>query len=681
MKKSILLSLFILTNAFGYSQNAIADSLKILLSTALNDSLKINLNNEIAFQLYEMSPDSARLYAGEALRLSKELGSQAQLADSYVRLGLITSNQSDYPGALAFYQQAQTIRTNLRDTIGIVNVYSNLGNLYESWEKYDEAVIEFEKGLVFTNHSKFGELRAKLLSNLGGTLKYKGEYEKAIQAFLNAIEIREGLQDSRGLAYSYAGLGSLYEQIDDHSKALDAYKKSLDLFTITNPSIIPAIYFNIGNVYFAQGDYDGAWDSYDKFQQSSSAPALNKSKLYNSLGAVLQEKMLYAEARKYYARSLALIDTLDEQREQAVIKNNLGKLFYLERDYQSALPLFDEALSLLDSIEDNLIRLQIIDNIAGVYTQLEDFEKALLYSSQGSTIEKTLNKEEKEVLRYEREIAELSEESAKQKTKHQRQIFIIIGLGLLVLVLVALFSAERQRRKKQVAESQVQDKQKRIYDLMQEIELKSTYAKLEGQDLERKRIAQDLHDRLGSMLSTVKLYFNAVDAKLSELKVENRNQYDKANNLLEEACEEVRIIAHNMQSGVLAKFGLDSALKDIADTLEESKEIKVTVSTIGLGNRLEQSVETNIYRIIQELVSNVLKHAQANELTIRVNRYNGSLNILVEDDGVGFDPDVALTKGGMGLKSIESRVNNLGGILNIDSGKGAGTTVSIDLEI
>ncbi|MCO6493675.1 MAG: sensor histidine kinase [Phaeodactylibacter sp.] len=218
-----------------------------------------------------------------------------------------------------------------------------------------------------------------------------------------------------------------------------------------------------------------------------------------------------------------------------------------------------------------------------------------------------------------------------------------------------------------------------IDDLLRSQEITATYARLERQDEERRRIAQDLHGGLGSMLSTAKLYFSAIDAKIDLMRLENREQYGKANQLLDEACEEIRRVAYDMQAGARKKFGLKAQLEDLAETISNSKQIKVELVTHRLSSRLDTQLEVNIYRIIRELAGNALKHAKASKLTIQLNRFDDIIHILVEDNGVGFKESAAMEKGGLGLSGILDRVDALNGKINIDSVIGRGTSVSIDL--
>ena len=249
-------------------------------------------------------------------------------------------------------------------------------------------------------------------------------------------------------------------------------------------------------------------------------------------------------------------------------------------------------------------------------------------------------------------------------------IFFLVGLALIGLFIYRnrWLSAQREN------ESLKQETD----GILKDIELKTTYARLEGQDEERKRIAQELHDRLGVMLSTIKLYFQGLENKLEQ---KGKEQFLKANDLLDEATSEVRRISHDMNSGILNKFGLKAQLENLADILINSNKIEVNVLTHGLEKRFSATLERQIYRIIQELISNVLKHAKASRITIQVNQFQDVINVMVEDDGKGFDLESAHVKNGMGLKNIKYRVQELNGSVIFDSAPGRSTTVALDIPI
>ena len=196
-----------------------------------------------------------------------------------------------------------------------------------------------------------------------------------------------------------------------------------------------------------------------------------------------------------------------------------------------------------------------------------------------------------------------------------------------------------------------------------------------GQEEERKRIAKDLHDGLGGLLATVKLQFGALQKEMQ--KISELNVYKKTNNLIDDACVEVRKIAHNMMPDALMKLGLYDAVKDMAENINENNKINIRVNNIGFEKRLDETKEVMLYRIIQELLNNILKHAEAKNIIIQFSQHENELTLTVEDDGKGFDVETAINKGGLGLKSIRSRVDYLKGKLEVDSEMGVGSTTTV----
>ena len=259
-------------------------------------------------------------------------------------------------------------------------------------------------------------------------------------------------------------------------------------------------------------------------------------------------------------------------------------------------------------------------------------------------------------------------------SKLKARNYLILSVSLCVVLLLSTAFIIQQRK---LAKRKLYFHNQKIKSLLSIQELKSINAMVEGQEDERKRIAEDLHDRVGSILSTVKLYFNSLNTKIDTHQVENNQQFDKANTLLDEAVQEVRRISHNLVSGLLMKFGLVPALRDLCETVEGAQQIKVHLQMHGIDERLDNQIEISLYRIIQELISNILKHAKATEITVSITRQDGNLNILVEDNGKGFDTNLVYE--GMGLKNIRSRVEKLNGKINFDSVIDRGTIVNIDV--
>ena len=205
----------------------------------------------------------------------------------------------------------------------------------------------------------------------------------------------------------------------------------------------------------------------------------------------------------------------------------------------------------------------------------------------------------------------------------------------------------------------------------------ASQAIMEAEENERARIASDLHDGIGQMMSAANLNLSSLKTGLSFPDPQSEQDFDRIVSLVDESCRELRNVSHNIMPNALLKGGLASALRDFIHKIDH-RTIKVNIYTDGLHERLDVNTETILYRIIQECVNNVIKHAKANSLDITVIRDDQEISVTVEDNGIGLDtqnqPD-----GGIGLKNIRSRVNYLRGTVEWDSAPGKGTVVAINI--
>lgn len=367
--------------------------------------------------------------------------------------------------------------------------------------------------------------------------------------------------------------------------------------------------------------------------------------------------------------------------------------------YQQNIQYLDSAQKYLSiSYESSLkndmteIAKNASDDLAQVNQYLGGVERARFYKMQADSLFDQMyssNYEERVLqlrAQYQTATAELEAEKATSRSlrlERNRNITLIVSASILVIFSIWLYVLNQRRKSiKAIAAKNEELNKQRIDELLQQQEIASLQGVLEGQEQERKRVAIDLHDRLGGILSMVKLHFSAVEEKLPNDNPEKK-KFLTASELLDLAAGEVRNISHNLLSGVLAKFGLLPALKDLTDRINESGEITLNLIYHNVEGALNGEQELQIYRIVQELISNILKHSDASEATIQLirNADEKVVNLIVEDDGKGFNPTVPSLSGGIGLGNLKARVNKLNGHFHIDSGKGAGTSVSIDIPI
>ena len=285
-------------------------------------------------------------------------------------------------------------------------------------------------------------------------------------------------------------------------------------------------------------------------------------------------------------------------------------------------------------------------------------------------------KKEKENLQLKQDNLEIEAKRLKNKN-YLISSFIFILLSGTITAL----SLKNSKRKRKLAEQQKELETQKNLTLIKEQELTTINAMVEGQEKERKRVAEDLHDNLGSVLATLKLHFENLKMNREKKKINQETLFDKTEGLIDEAYLKVRSIAHAKNAGVIANQGLLVAIQMMAEKISLADKIQIEVIDFGLDKRLENSLEISVFRITQELITNIIKHANAENATINISLYDKNLNIIIEDDGLGFDIKKVNLKNGMGISSIITRVNHLGGTFNVDSTKGKGSSIIIDIPI
>lgn len=266
-----------------------------------------------------------------------------------------------------------------------------------------------------------------------------------------------------------------------------------------------------------------------------------------------------------------------------------------------------------------------------------------------------------------------------KKVRNRNIAFSLVGLLILVGIIAYLIN-KSTKRKQRIAEQQSEIEIRKTEKILKEQELTTIDAMIAGQEKERERLAGDLHDSVGATLAAAKLQFDHL-AKNKEKIGQMDELFTKTGDLLTQAYTEVREMAHLKNSGVIAKNSLLPAVEKLAKNASGTNNLTIEVQDFGLDERLENSMEIAIFRIIQELVTNIIKHSKASEASISITQHKDLLSIIVEDNGQGFDIKTMLTKDGMGLTNIERRVEHLEGSMEVDSTKGKGTTVLIDIPI
>ena len=406
---------------------------------------------------------------------------------------------------------------------------------------------------------------------------------------------------------------------------------------------------NIGAMYQSKGENVNALKKANialpyllkiKDTNSIAANYNNQARAYDSLGN-------YPEAIRLYLKADSINLRENPRKTKAIFYENIGKLYQKINNYEKALEYLNKSYELTEETDDRLQSLKI--SVADTRSLLAE-EKA---------------------------------ERIIQQQKSSRNKNIAFGLGgtLFLGSIIAFLVYRNTKRKQRIAEQEKEIEVQKTEKLLKEQELNTIDAMIAGQEKERQRLASDLHDSVGATLSAAKMQFEHLKKHRGSLNNEDE-LYDRTQLLLEEAYTEVRAMAHAKNSGVIAKNGLLPAVNKLAQNASATGKIQIEVQDYGLDQRLEGSLEIAVFRIIQELVTNIIKHAEATEASISLTQHEDAINVVVEDNGKGFKAGkLSNNSGGMGLGSIEKRVEHMEGQMEVDSTPGKGTSVIIDIPL
>lgn len=573
---------------------------------------------------------------------------------------------------------------------GLKDGYVQLIDVFFQLSLPDEAYRAIRK-LDSLNNPPDHYFSSKIAFGLGKFYEYESEYDSAVIFLIRALTIAEKQGLEKAAIPVRSELGVVYQLMENGSKAAEFHRKILaDAIQSGDETLQAMMLNNLGIDFDLQGLSDSAlicWrNSLLMFEERHDKAGAMDVK--NNLGLKYKDLGDYNKSIQYFEEVLVYREQMHDMDGRVKTLTNLGSAFNKSKKYAESLQLYFEALKLTDSMQVKLRKdrqKSLYHNVSNVYWAMHDYKNAMQYYQRYSKLKDTLFNETKS-----KQIAEVQQKYETEKKEQVNKILTLellkktrernalIG-SLLLIALIALLLLSYYRQRTLLHKKNMVIEQQKVDELLKDSELKTYNAMMEGQEEERRRIASDLHDRLGSMLATVKMHFNALDEKVETYQVRNFQQYEKANRLLDEACDEVRKISHNLSTGMLMRFGLQPALNELMESIEGSGKIKTKLLIFGMPERLHQPLEIGIYRIVQECISNILKHAVAKNIIVQLNKQEDRLNIVIEDDGIGFDVNESTGRVGMGLRNIEARAQKLQGTFSIDSTPGKGTTAIIEI--
>ncbi|MDX1761110.1 MAG: sensor histidine kinase [Christiangramia sp.] len=452
-----------------------------------------------------------------------------------------------------------------------------------------------------------------------------------------------------------------------------------------DPALLTKAYMQLGSI-FIQSDVQRTIEYYRQAitENKKTGDSLMNAKIHHNLGVAFGEMTEEKDsAMHHYEIALKEYQKRDLSDYIAYIYNNKASVFKQLQKIDSSIYYYKMAEALAPKEYEKENKRFLYTNMAEAYDLQGDYKNAYKYLKLQNAYSDSIQQSEqnKAMLDIQTKYEVEKKENENLRLK-QNRIWLLAILAVLVLILViGILAYKNMRSKKAIVEKEIEVQKQKLDKVLKEQELAGIDAMIEGQEKERQRIANDLHDNLGSLLATLKLHFQNVKMKRDRSKEEEDHLMKQTDELISEAYQEVRNIAHTKNAGVPAQEGILPALKKFAAKVSASKKLLIEVEDSGMDDRLDNSLEILIFRIIQELITNIIKHAEASEATIYLTHYGDSINILVEDNGKGFSVTEIKPREGMGIYSIQKRVEHRGGTVDVESIPERGTSVVINMPI
>lgn len=675
-----LLVLQLLSCDAPQDQRAQSDDLSGSGSTGHGDTAAISARMALGYELRRAGDPTTIYHLDTTIMLAAAAGMHQVHGNALLEKGqhLLNIGQVDEAWAQCEAGEAIAKRYGLVDLQGYV--YNCYANVHRVRSDYVAAIEMFDSALVIFKRMELTGPLSIALTNKGSTLSRMARFEESLEVSHEAMAIAESKGDSAGIATSLNNLGVIYDQFGKPEKAIDYFKNAYHHMPAGKGARHSAtILFNIGRTYRYIGQEDSALHymelSTDQLDQLTNRPD-------QAFGLRLQGEELQAmgrlpEAEVQLRRAMDIYDETGSHVDKNTTIFRLAEVVTALGRRKEGIALAHEMLEAAKRQNAMEETLRACSLLALLYEGMGDANQALMYHKAYSTLNDSLvNLKSTTMLeelrtRYETEkkdrlLAQQDLQLAEGRVALERRGKLLrgVGIGAAALAVIAALAWRDRRRHTRLMEE-------RMRRLQSEQEATAIKALLEGEERERQRVAAELHDGIGLLLSAARM----------RVDTDTPSGRETAGAILAEAANEVRRISHALMPGTLSKLGLPDALRELADGLNGSGRLRVDVHAHGFRERLSPSVETGLYRIVQEALNNTVKHARANTATVDLSVEDGRLvSLVVTDDGQGFDATIS-SGSGHGTDNIRSRAALLGGSAVLHSAPGKGSQWEIDIPL
>lgn len=582
-------------------------------------------------------PDKALQIGLAALSISEQNNLQDKIVESNYHLGLIYIQKGDYKSALDYFSKNLKSGITTSNSNFISRASINMANIYMAQGKYNSALDRYLAALKITESGKDKDLLYVNYLCLGITYYYLKNYSKSLEFYEKCSAIEKEKGEPAKMAYTYNAMGVIYKETGNYKKATEFLERTQKIALQSgDSSILSHNLGNLGEVYGLEGNFE--------------------------------------KAKTFLEQGLAIQNRLKDDKGIGESLIHLGNLQLKFNKAKEAITYYTKALEVGERIGISDIIKDANKGLSESYSELKDFKKALDYQKAFSMVKDSLfnstssmqiadmqtryetDKKEQEniLLTKENDIKGLEID----KQKSQRNVLVVTFLVIILLGGLVYNSTRLSNRNKILAEKELRN-----------------MAVFQAQEKEKMQLSKELHDGLGPLLSLIKLNVSSIKTE-----PESEKMLSEVKELTTESIKEVRNISHALAPSLLQKQGLEAALNEFLDQVKTSGTLQTELE-YSVKEKLSPETEINFYRIVQEAVNNVIKHAEANKVWISIKGDGSEIEFRIIDNGKGFLVDKTRSTNGNGMNNIYSRVDFLKGQLVINSNEGKGTQFIISIPL
>lgn len=614
---------------------------------------------QLGNQFSGSEPDSAEWYFMKVFSVGEQTGRPEIMGRALSGMGDVHYLTGDYDISLKYYDQADS--------------------LYQLWNS-DEKM----------------EFRAMNKASVANIWLAHGQYEEAVEVFLESIALMEkSKSDNKWEAVGslYEGVASVYYELGQNEEvlaydlnALESFRKFTNFHRIAYAELfVTADYINLNRFDEAKVHLKEA----DLIAREQKMPDINY-KLHIEYGRLYQKMNELNMAIPHYFDALKYARETGSKFKEMDVSRQLGFLYRDLKDYSNSVIYLEKGIEISRELKNKRVETETLKKLAEVYGDWGQSGKAAECYATYIRLNDSLQLSETQVKISEIEnqyqnrqksdsILVLQKNNQLQQLalhkKGNQIIFLIVAAVLALCLILLLYRNLRHRHEILRQAHELHGRQ--LVQMEQERQLVAAQSLMKGQEEERSRLARDLHDGIGGLLSGVKLSLSNMKGNVF-LSEENARSINTIIGQLDRSIGELRRVSHNMMPEALIKYGLKEALENYCESINLSGDLKVVLQTFGLEDRMDQDAEIILYRLVQELLTNTIKHAEATQVLVQLIRADQRLSLTVEDDGKGFDPERDGFREGAGFYNIRARAGYLNGTVDIHSAPGEGTSVTVE---